>query len=267
MIYAPDGLLLTINTISDVDPEDPGAEPACVRLTFLIGGEEDHEHLFFFSPGEAALLAGWLERGEAGSLEDDGELWLSVDTDGRVIAYDPGLGHSYSPVPVLAALLRQALEALASHPPRRILDHRTGWVSGTGSGGEPCQLTVAVQQAVSEVVSPRLMLEWQGTWWLTNDEGEALAAALEGGSLALHAGGDADPWLRVLREEDRVQVRLFDDLVEEGGHDGVLWLDGAGAAELAVAVRAALIYQATHPAYVFVAPEPLEREVVRWISG
>ncbi len=176
----------------------------------------------------------------------------------------------------VADALAAALDALATHPPRVIIDKMMGIVQGESGGGEPTWVRVSVESAVQEVSNPRITLEvadsiqglgTRDTWWLLNTEAKQLAAMLRRGEGTLQeVGPNQRPWLHVISVAARgdrpaaVCLRFEDDSI---GGASVLQFNLLDAERLAVLLDEAAGFERAHPAHVFAPPEPREREIAR----
>jgi hypothetical protein len=203
----------------------------------------------------------------------------------RIAAEWMAVGAAWGSAPAQALLdaLVRCLKALEGAPPLVIENRVSGILEASASSGEPQWLEVGVEMAVLEASSPRIVINsaerpeslgGADTWWMLTDEAERLEALLReaaglraAGPIGLleEKGPNRRPWLYVTVEPDPhpsrkgalgVQLRFDDELIDERGDDGIVWLPGPLAIRLADLVRAALVTEKTEPAHVFERPEP-----------
>ncbi len=168
----------------------------------------------------------------------------------------------------LAQGLRGALEGLEEQPPKFSSDLEIAKITGQRPSGEDCTIVVEIDRAVGRLDDPRLKLLFVGTWWI-DPEGEELMDALEqaataidrkqseDGALFLALSDDSpEPWMRVTTQGDKVELRLFDDIVEELHERGEVYLSADGARALSEAIHVALQAIEREAPYVFTDPEP-----------
>ncbi|MFT5680952.1 MAG: hypothetical protein ACI8RZ_001858 [Myxococcota bacterium] len=254
----PAEIVVTVSTVSVVDPQTDDL----IQLHMEIPDPPEGCHIIPLSITEAEAVLGMLASG--GQLHDDDGPWLTIAPGGTSLTMLPE-AWCYTGLHSLEQALHQALTVLVTHPPRLCaLDPCIGEVQAIDSTGTLQRIAVTVQAEVSDPGTPRVMIDWVGTWWLTVPEVLVLAEVLPGDDISLRADSDPTvPWLVVRQESDRVFFQLCDSLVTEDGEDGVLWLSKPAAADLSAILTAALAWAQAHSPRIFVPPEPGPREVMR----
>lgn len=226
-----------------------------------------HEHSYSLEPDAAAELGRSLVEAARGE---------GRDVAFRVPDDEPSSYLLAAPATrALGAAIDEALVALAARPPF-VSDRPIGTVDATTSDGSPAELDVYVSLLVPAEGFLRIHLATPTGTWTFDDDVPALADALEeaasaevdGPVLALEPHPNEavrEPWLAVAAGPGGlVSLRLYDDLVQARGVDGVLLLRPDDARRLAALAREARALRDQNPPRVAVAPEPFERVVATW---
>jgi hypothetical protein len=257
------GFKVAVPTTVSSHGETPG-----VTVELHAEGCAAHAHSYSLEPDTAAALGRSLVEAAARGESRDVEFSVPDDEPSSYLLAAPAAR-------ALGAAIDETLVALAARPPF-VSDRPIGTVDATTSDGSPAELDVYVSLLVPVEGFLRIHLATPTGTWTFDDDLPALADALaraasaevDGPVLALEPHPNEavrEPWLTVAAGPGGlVSLRLYDDLVQARGVDGVLFLRPDDARRLAALAREARAFCDQTPPRVAVAPEPFERVVAIW---
>jgi len=279
-------------SIDDARRLDAWLDSACEGASIERAGDLSTIPLAFFARGQGEVIG--VHHGSRG--DDNPEYLVTRGSDGvRLVFYEDVEAEvivlSTAKALDLAAGLRRGIAAVHDEPPMALPDYAAGHVTGLTSGGVFKTVHVEVTQGVSAAEQPRLTLCFLGRWTFDETTTTTLVEALDSATAALvdeggglsktflelpdkGVSGEPFTWLSVRTVTGRggkpaVRLRLYDELVEDRGEDGVLDLSPGEAHSLARALSEGMRFISTTEPYVFVSPEPFEREICAslWVDG